>query len=109
MDYEAFDNDNEVTTDEQYFAFVAWLSSWTANDFRTAKGNPEREKEALCRYYKRGLIANLTMSELIDFLAVNAESILEVAGYTGDESLTLIYEISDTLTEAEIMAATLPT
>ena len=70
MDYNKFDNDGE-TSDEEYFAFVKWLSAQTADELRQCKSEPEKQKRALCRYYKRGERANLTAGELIDFLGVD--------------------------------------
>ncbi|MBC8141858.1 MAG: hypothetical protein H7Y38_10510 [Armatimonadetes bacterium] len=104
MNPETFDNDNAATTDEECFAFVAWLSHRAANEFRNARGDAAQEKMAMCQYYKRGLQANLTMSELVDFLAISADSILEVAGYTEEQTLQLMRDVSDVLTEDEIMA-----
>jgi hypothetical protein len=103
MSPETFDNSAEETTDEDYFAFVDWLSETTAAKFRTVKGEYAQEKQILCWYYRRGECANLTVSELIDFLAVNASSILERAGYNEEETMALM-EISDKLTEEEIHA-----
>ncbi len=104
MNPATFDNDNAATSDEEYFAFVAWLSHQAANEFRTAKGNTAQEKTAIRRYYKRGLQANLTMSELVDFLAIDAGCILEVAGYSDEQILALMRDVSDVLAEDEIMA-----
>jgi hypothetical protein len=101
MDFEQFDNDAEETTDEEYFAFVKWLEAKTAEAFRRAKGDPEAEKQELIAYYKRGYRANLTPSELIDFLAVDANNILEMAGYSDEEAIALM-EVSDHLTDEEL-------
>jgi len=74
MDYENYDNDSN-DSDEDYSAFVKWLSDLTAGELRRAKGDSQQQKQALCRYYKRGEKANLTADELIDFLAVSSPSI----------------------------------
>lgn len=100
MDFNKFDNDAEES-DDNYFAYVVWLSELTAEDLRGVKGSPERQKDALCRYYKRGEQANLTAGELIDFLGVSSPSILDMAGYTRIESDAL-FAISDKLTDDEI-------
>jgi hypothetical protein len=62
MDFDKFDSDTDAS-DENYLAFVDWLSELTANELRQAKGSPEQQKLALCRYYKRGERANLTTDE----------------------------------------------
>ena len=93
MDCETFDNDANPS-DEDYFAFVAWLSNLAASELREAKGDQDKQKEALLRYYRRGEKANLTASELVDFLAVSTPSILDKAGYTEQESDVLM-KISD--------------
>lgn len=95
MDYSTFDNHTDPS-DDNYFAFVRWLSELTASELRVAKGDPEQQKQALCRYYRRGDKANLTPSELIDFPGVSYPSILDMASY------------SDSLTIDEIDHAQLP-
>ena len=101
MDYNKFDNDAEDASDEEYFAFVACLSELTAGELKQAKHSREAQKLALCRYYKRGERANLTASELIDFLGVSSPCILEQAGYDEEEGDALM-QISDALTKEEI-------
>ncbi len=93
MDFNKFDNDTEES-DENYFAYVAWLSELTAKDLRQVKGQPEQQKQTLYRYFKRGDRANLTPSELIDFLGVSSPSIIDMAGYTEEEgdALFVIFE-----------------
>lgn len=105
MDYDKFDNDSDAS-DADYFAFVEWLSEHAATELRQAKGETERQKQALCRYYKRGLRANLTTSELIDFLGVSSPSILDRAGYYEAEGDALM-AISDGLTDEDIERAAL--
>ncbi len=100
MDFSKFDNDADES-DENYSAYVDWLSELTANDLRHVKDNPGQQKQALCRYYKRGEAANLTAGELIDFLGVSSPSILDMAGYSEEEGDAL-FVISDTLTDEEI-------
>lgn len=100
MDFNKFDNDADES-DDNYSAYVAWLSELTAEDVRRVKGSPEQQKQALCRYYKRGEQANLTARELIDYLGVSSPSILEMAGYTEEEGFTL-FVISNKLTDDEI-------
>lgn len=89
MDFNKFGNDTDES-DHNYFAYFAWLSELTAEDLRRVKGNPEQQKEALCRYYKRGETANLTAGELIDFLGVSSPSILDMADYTEEEGDALL-------------------
>ena len=108
MNIEDFDNDADDSSDEDYSAFVQWLSQVTAEELREAKGNPDQQRQALCRYYKRGDKANLTPSELIDFLGVSRPSILDRAGYD-EEDGDAIMHISDSLTYDEILMATLHT
>ena len=103
MDFEKFDND-AGTSDDEYVAFVEWLSGRAADELRQAEDSPELQKLVLCRYYKRGEGANLTAGELIDFLGVNTPSILDAAGYTDEEGDALM-AISDALTDEEINQA----
>ena len=100
MDYQNYDKDTD-NSDEDYFVFVSWLSDLTAAELREAKRDPTQQKQALCRYYKRGERANLTAGELVDFLAVSTPSILDKAGYMDEEGMAVM-EISDSLTEEDI-------
>jgi hypothetical protein len=105
MDYNKFDNDAN-SSEADYFAFVQWLSEHTAAELRQAKGNREKQKNVLCRYYKRGLRANLTVGELIDFLGASTPSIMDKAGFD-DEQVDQVMAISDSLTDEEINHVTL--
>lgn len=105
MDYETCDNDSDPEpTEEEYTDFVNWLSGTAASELRAAKGDPEQQKQALCRYYKRGEKANLTAGELVDFLGVSTPSILDMAGYT-DEEADAVMELSSTLCEDIVVSA----
>ncbi len=106
MDYESYDNDTDPS-DEDYFAFVEWLSNRTASELRQALGDREVQQQALCRYYKRGERANLTTGEMIDFLGVSTPSIRDRAGYN-EEQGDLLMQISDALTEDDIQRSILP-
>ena len=100
MHFDKFDKDADASGDN-YFAYVAWLSELTAEDLRRVKDSPEQQKQALCRYYKRGDQAKLTPSELIDFLGVSTPSIIDMAGYT-DEEGDALFVIFDNTTRDEI-------
>ena len=101
MEYVKFDNDDLHTRDEDYSAFVQWLSERTSVEVRQAKGSLEAQRVVLCRYYKLGYRVQLTSGELIDFLAVSDSSILDEADYNEEEADRLM-AISDSLTDAEI-------
>lgn len=105
MDYENYDDDAN-DSDDDYFAFVEWLSDLTAGELRRAKGDRAQQKQALCRYYKRGNKANLAISALIDYLGVSSPSIIDMADYSDDEGDALM-QISDSLTESEINQVTI--
>ena len=100
MNYETFDNDAPNTSNEDYYAFVKWIEQRTSDELRQVIGNPAAQKLALCRYYKRGLMANLTPSELIDFLPLDA------AEYSESE-VGAVMAISDALTDEEIESVVL--
>lgn len=97
-----FDDDNAL--DEEYLAFVARLREDTASALRAAKGDEAAEKRVLIRYWKYGPQTNLSPATLIDFLAVDTPSILDMAGYS-DEEGNLIMQRFDSLSETEIAAA----
>jgi len=68
---------------------------------RVAKGNPELQKQAICRYYKRGEKANLSRGELIDFLGVSSPSIFDMADYS-DEEGDATMEIASRITDEDL-------
>ena len=103
MNFETFEN-HAGTTDDDYFAFVDWLSEGTAEELRRAKADAPRQRQVLCRYFGRGLRAHLTPPELIDFLGVSTPTILETAGYNDEESDALM-AMSGSLTAADIAEA----
>jgi len=93
-------------TEEDYKRVVSELSAITADELRAARGNPDAQRAALARYYKRGTRADLSSGELVDFLAISTPSILEKAGYSDDEADALL-ELSETLTEDELESFTI--
>lgn len=105
MNYDTFNNDTNAS-EADYFAFVQWLCERTAAGLRQASRNPEQQKSVLCRYYKRGLRANLTTGELIDFLGVSTPSILDRAGLENQEADDVM-AVSDSLTDEGINQTTL--
>lgn len=106
MDYENYDDDTNES-DDDYFDFIHWLSDLAALELREAKGNPEQQKQALCRYWKRGDKANVSPGALLDYLCVSSPSIFDLADYTEEEGDTAI-RISDSLTRDEINRTLLP-
>jgi hypothetical protein len=98
---------NDDLSDDDYFALVAALSKQAAEEFRQALGDPAQQKLALCRYYKRGEQAGLTTGELIDFLGVSADCVLDKAGYDDEAGITVM-DISANLTDEDIHRAILP-
>lgn len=96
---------DEELADEDYFAFVEWLEVVTAEQLKAVKHNAVALRQALCRYYQRGYRAHLTPDELIDFLGVSNPAILDMAGYDEDE-IEATMEISDSITDEEILSAT---
>jgi hypothetical protein len=70
----------------------------SAEDFRTCIENPEAQRQACCRYFRRGPLAGLAQSELIDFLALSSPSVLDTAGYAPEAAqqvMDLLGGISD--------------
>ena len=106
MDYENYDDDTNES-DDDYFDFVHWLSDLTASELRQAKGIPEQQKQAICRYWKRGYKANLVPGALIDYLGVSSPSIFDMAGYTEEEGDDAM-QISDSLTDDDLKRTVLP-
>ena len=98
------DINNSCHSDEGYVALVRRLSDEAVEELRAARNDREAQRLALCRYYKRGLAANLTTEELVDFLAISTPSILDQAGYN-DAEAEAVMTLSDSLTEDEVDSA----
>ena len=70
----------------------------TAEEFRNCAENPEEQRQACCRYFRRGPLTCLTQTELIDSLALSAPSVLDTAGYSAEAAqqvMDMIGGISD--------------
>ncbi len=57
-----------------------------------------------CRFFNTGLTHGFSTGELVDFLGVSAPSILDLAGYSDDESETIM-ELIGLITDEEIAQA----
>src|SRR5262249_48306551 len=70
----------------------------SAEDFRACAENPEAQRQACCRYFRRGPLAGLSQSDLIDFLGLSSPSVLDSAGYSPEAAqqvLDMVGGISD--------------
>ncbi len=94
------ENNSEAKQDE-YASFVEWLSELTASEFRDAQSDVTEQKIACSRYFKRGYKAGLSTEELVDFLGVTNNCILERAEYSEDQ-FDLIMSITGSITDEEI-------
>lgn len=72
--------------DEDYEVLVRELKRGASGDFRNACGSAKEQRRACCRFLKRGRLAHISQAELIDFLGVSTPSVLEMAGYSGQEA-----------------------
>jgi hypothetical protein len=73
----------------------------SAGEFRNCTEDPEQQKLACCRYFRRGPLAGLSQSELIEFLGLASPSVLDLAGYP-PETAQQVMEIAGRLSEDEI-------
>ncbi len=99
VDFDLFDNDDPETTDGQYSVYVEMLSDIYSTRFRDCAGDPSGQEEVLRDYIRRGEKANLTLPELIDFLGVSSNNVLERAGYSeteGDAVFAILATLSET-------------
>lgn len=70
----------------------------TAAEFRACIEDISAQRKACCRYFRRGAVVGLSQSELIDALGLSMPSVLDIAGYSPEDSeriMGLIGEISD--------------
>ncbi len=83
---------------EDRAGILAHFKAETAAEFKACAGDITAQKNACCRYFRRGAVLGLSQSDLIDCLGLAVPSILEEAGYSSDEAehiLNLVGEISD--------------
>jgi len=85
MDYENYDKEQN-DSEEDYFAFTAWLENKTADGLVASRGNTEAIKQTMVDYLERGYSAHLSSGELVDFFCVSTPSILDKAGYDEEEA-----------------------
>jgi hypothetical protein len=74
------------------------LTSETVEDFRACLEDPEQQRQACCRYLKRGVMAGIAQDELIHRLGLAAPSVLDLAGYSpelSDSVMAMLKTISD--------------
>ncbi len=67
-------------------------------DFKAALEDPEQQRQACCRYLKRGVRAGVAQDDLIHRLGLSAPSILDLAGYSAelaDNVMATLKTISD--------------
>ena len=72
-----------------YDAFVDWLGKTTPSELRTAQGHMEATREALLRFFRRGLRADLLLDDLMQILFFQPSqtgSIFSRVGYTAPET-----------------------
>jgi len=85
-------------------AMVKNFLEQSAEEFRNRSENPEEQKLACCRYFRRGPLTGLSQSELIDFLGLSSPSVLDLAGYP-PEVAQQVMEMAGRLSEEEIYNA----
>ena len=76
---------------EEYRTIVRRLQAEAAAEFARATEQPQEQRRACARYFERGRAAGLSVSELIDFLGVSNDCVLDQAGYT-DAQLVRVME-----------------
>jgi hypothetical protein len=77
-----------------------------ADDFRQSVATEEEQRAAICRYFRRGVAADYSHGELIDFLGVSSPSVLDVAGYA-DKAAQRVMEMLADITDEGIQSTRL--
>lgn len=70
----------------------------TAAEFKACAEDTTAQRQACCRYFRRGQVLGFSQVDLIDFLGLAMPSVLDVAGYLPDDAervMELVGEISD--------------
>jgi hypothetical protein len=91
----------EEISPEDYERLVDAFTKQAAADFRQASLSTQEQRQACCRYFKRGEIADLSRPELVDFLGVATPSVLEMAGYSDEDAQRVMEMVAD-ISEDEI-------
>jgi hypothetical protein len=94
---------NEIS-DEDYILFVDALMKQATADFQQASEDIQEQRYACYRYIKRGEVADLSHSELIDFLGVSTPNILELADYS-NKNAQQVMEMLDVIFDEKIATA----
>ncbi len=97
MEFDAYESDSE----EDYNAFVDWLSESTVEQLRQAGTDTEAQKVALRRYFQLGYKAHLSPSELWDFLAIDSGCVLESV-CSSEEEIERAVELSQIISQQVI-------
>ena len=74
---------------------------WAADDFRRSAATEPEQRDAICRYFHRGISFDYSQSELIDFLGVSSPSSLDMAGYSDSAAQRIMDMLAD-ITDNEI-------
>jgi hypothetical protein len=72
-----------------------------AQEFKGCAESLEEQKRTCCRYFRRGPLAGLSQSQLIDFLALSSPSVLDIAGYS-PEAAQMVMDMIGGLSDEEI-------
>src|SRR5258708_18870723 len=91
----------EEISPDNYRRIVGKLTNQAAAEFRQASQSIAEQRQACCRYFKRGELADISQPELIDFLGVSTPSVLDMAGYSDTDAQRLMEMIAD-ISENEI-------
>ncbi len=87
-----------VSQPEEMPANVDVVVAHAVEEFKTCVEEPEQQRQACCRYLKRGVLAGVAQDELIHRLGLSAPSVLDLAGYSADAAdnvMGMLKTISD--------------
>ena len=84
-----------------YERVVREFTRLAAEDFRQSAVTEQQQRAAICRYFRRGAVADFSHGELIDFLGVSSPSVLDMAGYS-DEAAQRVMEMLADITDEQI-------
>lgn len=89
---------NPVTEPEEEVLDEDEFITAAIEDFKACLEDPEQQRQACCRYLKRGVLAGMAQDELIHRLGLSAPSVLDLAGYStemADSVMAALKTISD--------------
>ena len=81
---------SDESSGQHYGERVDRVCREAAEEFRSSRDDVRAQLNACCRYFESGEREGISHGELIDFLGISGNSVLEQAGYSDHEALRVM-------------------